>query len=78
MDLLASAGWDGRDVAEHLQAIPPPLPNGPAWMEELRESIARIASLMQGPPQFDAAGLPVQIVPISVTDLPPPLISVPF
>jgi predicted Zn-dependent protease len=78
MDLLASAGWDGRDVAEHLQAIPPPLPNGPASMEELRESIARIASLMQGPPQFDAAGLPVQIVPISVTDLPPPLISVPF
>lgn len=78
MELLATAGWDGRDVAEHLQEIPPPLPDGPAWTEELRDSIRRIASLMQGPPQLDATGLPVQIVPISVGDLPPPLISVPF
>ncbi len=78
MDLLAGAGWDGREVAEQLQAIPPPLPDGPGWTEELRESARRIASLMQGPPMFDLVKTPAQIVPRSVADLPPPLISVPF
>ncbi len=78
MELLAGAGWDGREVAEQLQAIPPPLPDGPGWTEELRESARRIASLMQGPPMFDLVKTPAQIVPRSVADLPPPLISVPF
>ncbi len=78
MDLLAGAGWDGREVAEQLQAIPPPLPDGPGWTEELRESALRVASLMQGPPMFDLLKISPQIVPRSVADLPPPLISVPF
>jgi hypothetical protein len=78
MDLLAAAGWDGREVAEHLQSIPPPLPDGPGWTVELHESARRIASLMQGPPMFDLIKTPRQIVPISVADLPPPLISVPY
>ena len=78
MALLAAAGWDGREVAGHLQSIPPPLPDGPGWTVELHESARRIASLMQGPPMFDLIKTPRQIVPISVADLPPPLISVPY
>jgi Zn-dependent protease with chaperone function len=78
MDLLAGAGWEGREVAEQLRAIPPALPDGPGWTEELRESARRIASLMQGPPMFDLVKTPPQIVPRSVVDLPPPLVSVPF
>lgn len=78
MDLLAGAGWDGREVAEQMRALPPLLPDGPGWTEELHQSARRIASLMQGPPQFDLVQAPPQIVPRSPVDLPPPLISVPF
>lgn len=78
MDLLAAAGWDGREVAEQLQAMAPPLPNGPGWTEELYSSAKRIASLMQGPPQIEAAVPSAQIVPKAEVDLPAPLISVPF
>lgn len=77
LELLAGAGWDGREVAEQLQALPPPLPDGSEWIGELHQSAQRVASLMQGPPWIEA--LPVsQIVPSSLADLPPPLISVPF
>ena len=78
MDMLAAAGWDGREVADQLQAMPAQLPDGPGWTEELRDSMRRIASLMQGPPHLDAAAISAQMVPMSVADLPPPLISVPF
>ncbi|MBI5897887.1 MAG: M48 family metalloprotease [Rhodocyclales bacterium] len=78
MELLAAAGWDGREVAEQLQAIPPSLPDPPAWTEELRESIRRIASLMQGPPLPDPVTQTTQILPRSIEDLPPPLVSKPF
>ncbi len=78
LDLLAGAGWDGREVAEQLRALPPLLPDGPGWTEELHQSAARVASLMQGPPQFDLVKTPPQIVPRPLLELPPPLISVPF
>jgi hypothetical protein len=70
-------GWarGQRPVAVDLRA---PLPDGPGWTVELHESAQRIASLMQGPPMFDLIKTPRQIVPISVADLPPPLISVPY
>lgn len=78
LDLLAGAGWDGRELAEQLRALPPLLPDGPGWTEELHQSAARVASLMQGPPQFDLIKSPPQIVPRPLVELPPPLISVPF
>lgn len=79
MDLLAAAGWDGREVAEQLQEMPPPLPDSPAWTEELRESMRRIASLMQGPPLLDPPSSQAsQMLPRSIEDLPPPLVSKPF
>lgn len=53
MNLLATAGWDGREVSEQLQALRPALPDEPAWTVELRESVQRIASLMQGPAAQD-------------------------
>lgn len=78
MELLAAAGWEGREVAEQLQAMAPPPEDVPGWELELRESIRRIASLMQGPPSPAPLEGRVQIVPRSLDDLPPPLISVPF
>lgn len=78
MELLAAAGWDGREVAEQLQAIAPPAQDAPSWEQELRDSIRRIASLMQGPPAPAPADGTAQIVPRSADDLPPPLVSVPF
>lgn len=50
MELLAGAGWDGRQVSDQLQALRPALPEEAAWTGELRESALRIANLMQGPP----------------------------
>ncbi len=78
MRLLAAAGWDGREVSDQLQVIRAPLPDEPAWTEELRESTRRIASLMQGPMLPDPAGIRDQMVPRSLLDLPPPLVSKPF
>ena len=78
MELLAGAGWDGREVAEQLRALPPLLPDGPGWTEELHQSAWRVASLMQGPPQFDLVQTAPQMVPMPLVELPPPLISVPF
>ena len=78
MKILAAAGWDGREISDHLQAIRPALPGEPGWMLELRESALRIASLMQGPQLPDPAPLQDQIVPRPPLDLPPPLISKPF
>lgn len=78
MELLAAAGWDGREVADQLQAMPQPLSDSPAWTEELRDSMRRIASLMQGPPLPDAAAQAAQMLPRSIEDLPPPLVSKPF
>ncbi len=78
MELLAAAGWDGREVADQLQAMAAPLPDAPAWVGELRESVRRIASLMQGPPHQAGVRSPDQIAPISIEDLPPPLVSKPF
>jgi predicted Zn-dependent protease len=74
MDLLAAAGWDGREVAGQLSALKAPLPDTPAWSEELYRSAQRIASLMQGPPRPE----PGQIVPRSAEELPPALVSTPF
>lgn len=76
MELLAAAGWEGREVADQLEAIPL-LPERPVWTEELRESARRVASLMQGPPQPDAAGHSEIRMPLSTDDLPPPLVSKP-
>lgn len=59
LELLAAAGWDGREVSEQLQALRPALPEDPAWTVELRESALHIADLMQGPPveqSTDAVG----------------------
>lgn len=86
MDLLATAGWEGREVADQLQAMPPPLPDASSWTEELRESMRRVASLMRGPPQLQATRstegmLPMsidEVPPISIDELPPPLVSKPF
>lgn len=50
MELLAGAGWDGRQVSDQLRALRPALPEEVAWTGELRESALRIADLMQGPP----------------------------
>ena len=78
MKLLADGGWDGREVSEQLQALRPGLPDEPGWTVELRESVGRIASLMQGPQLPDPATAHDQMVPRSALDLPPPLVSVPF
>ena len=78
MELLAAAGWDGREVADQLQAMAAPLPDAPAWVGELRESVRRIASLMQGPPLPDGTSQVTQMLPRSIDDLPPPLVSKPF
>ena len=55
LELLAAAGWDGREVSEQLQALRPALPDEPAWTVELRESALHIADLMQGPPVEQSA-----------------------
>lgn len=80
LKLLASAGWDGREVSDQLAALRPALPDEPDWTVELRESAQRIASLMQGPMLPDILDLPAvpgQIVPLPY-DLPPPMVSRPF
>lgn len=78
MKLLAAAGWDGREVSDQLEVLRPALPDEPGWTAELRESAQRIASLMQGPVLPDPGGNRDQMVPRSLLDLPPPLVSKPF
>lgn len=78
MKLLAAAGWNGREVSEQLQAIRPPLPDESDWTRELRESVARISNLMQGPALPDPADARNQIVPGLRFELPPPMVSQPF
>lgn len=77
LDLLAAAGWDGREVAEQLHAMPPPQASPVEWTEEFRLSSGRVASQMQGPPIPGPGDQPDHTVPISLDDF-PPLISVPF
>lgn len=78
MKLLAAAGWNGREVSEQLQAIRPALPEEPGWTRELRESVGRIASLMQGPGLPEVSDARNQIVPGLPFELPPPIVSKPF
>jgi len=81
MKLLAAAGWDGREVADQLEALPPGLPDEPDWTVELRDSTRRIAGLMQGPPlpeDPEAVGALSQIAPRLAFEMPPPLVSKPF
>lgn len=79
MKLLAGAGWDGREVSDQLQALRPALPEEPDWTAELRESAQRIASQMQGPALPDGwDAMSPQIVPERPSELPPPMVSVPF
>jgi len=77
LDVLAAAGWDGREVAEQLHVMPPPQPGSVEWTEELRVSSLRVSSLMQGPPVPGPGDQRDQTVPMSIDDF-PPLISVPF
>ncbi|MDP2826839.1 MAG: M48 family metalloprotease [Sulfuritalea sp.] len=78
MKLVATAGWEGSEVSDQLQALRPALPEEPDWIGELRESAQRIASLMQGPALPDGTEAVTQIVPGIPLELPPPMISVPF
>jgi predicted Zn-dependent protease len=81
MKLLVAAGWDGREVSDQLEALRPALPEDPYWIEELRESAGRMASLMQGPllpENTGAAHASGQITPAVSPDLPPPIVSKPF
>ena len=77
LELLASSGWDGREVADQLEALPL-RKQKVEWADELRVSAQRIAGLMQGPPLPRPGDQWPQTVPLSLKDLPPPLISVPF
>ncbi|MCF8178199.1 MAG: M48 family metalloprotease [Sulfuritalea sp.] len=79
MKLLAAAGWNGRDVADQLEALPPRAPEESDWMEELRESGLRVASAMQGPvlqdePATESLGQIATLLPA----LPPALVNWPF
>lgn len=78
MKLLGAAGWNGREVSDQLQAVRPALPDEADWTRELRESVARIANLMQGPALPDPADARNQIVPGTRFELPPPMVSKPF
>lgn len=78
MQLLAAAGWDGREVSDQLQALRPALPADPAWTGELRESTQRIASLMQGPVPPESSGtvgILGRVDPMLPADLPPYITS---
>lgn len=78
MKLLVAAGWDGHEVSDQLQSMRPALPDEPGWVVELRESMQRIAVLLQGPPMPEIAGTQVQVAPTPPFVLPPPMISKPF
>jgi hypothetical protein len=81
MKLLMAAGWEGREVSDQLEALRPALPEDPFWIEELRDSARRVASLMQGPPLPESsrpAGASGQVMPALPPDLPPPIVSKPF
>lgn len=79
LELLAGAGWEGREVSDQLESLPPGLTEEPSWTKELRESTQRIAALMQGPLMAEIK-TPEVVAPISISlsDLPPPIISQPF
>lgn len=80
MDLLAAAGWDGREVGDELQALRPALPEEGAWTVELRESALRIADLMQGPPVpqgTDVVGA-LQLRPELLLNAPPSAVEMAF
>jgi len=78
LELLAAAGWDGREASDQLEALRPAIPDEPAWTTELRESVLRIAALMQGPMPLEAIAAVDQIVPAVPFELPPPMVSKPF
>lgn len=94
MKLLVAGGWEGREVSDQLEALRPSLPEDPFWIEELRDSARRMASLMQGPllPGVQGTAVAVgavgavgritpslgQIKPAFPADLPPPIVSKPF
>jgi len=78
LELLAAAGWDGREASDQLEALRPAIPDEPAWTTELRESVLRIAALMQGPMPLEAIAAVDQIVPAVRFELPPPMVSKPF
>lgn len=81
LQLMASAGWDGREVSDQLEALRPALPGEPVWTEELRDSARRIASLMQGPALPEHFRMPDamdQIAPALPPDIRPSAVSKPF
>lgn len=80
MALLAAAKWNGREVADQLEALAPETAEDSDWTEELRESGRRIASLMQGPmlPEPMEPGLAFGQIATLSPDLPPPMVSRPF
>jgi predicted Zn-dependent protease len=88
MKLLVATGWDGREVSDQLEALRPALPEDPFWIEELRDSARRMASLMQGPQLPEAPGAVGavgritpdlgQIKPALPSDLPLPIVRKPF
>lgn len=79
MNLLAAAGWNGREVTDQLEALPPEVAEEPEWTEELRESSRRVASSMQGPVQPDDLALIPQVqIATLMPELPPALVSRPF
>jgi Zn-dependent protease with chaperone function len=78
MKLLATIGWDGREVSDQLEVLPPALPDESGWTAELRESARRLASWMQGPRLPESPGAAGQMAPSGPLDLPPPIVSKPF
>ncbi len=76
--LLAAAGWDGNEVSDKLESLSSNLSEDSGWTQELRESAASIARLMQGPPLPESDEGHAQIVAGLPFGLPPPIVSRPF
>lgn len=77
--LLAAAGWNGRELTDPLETLPPAAPDKTERAEEPRESSVRVASAGQGPAQaVEPSSEPVVQMATLLSELPPALVSRPF